>query len=181
MFTRTVNVKQSLYRPGQTQRIPGGWGSQISRQSAHKDGQVFRPTHRPPLPTGNTPCTHFCRGWVNPRAIVRPEGLCQWKIPMTTSGIEPATFRLVAQCLNQLRHRHTYQNILISTKGKTLVSAPKRPERLLGQLQPPIKWILRAVSPGIKRPGLDVDRSPPSNNFTFFIFTYYVFRKYRVK
>jgi hypothetical protein len=36
------------------------------------------------------------RGGVDPKAMVRLEGLRQLKIQMTSSEIEPATFRLVA-------------------------------------------------------------------------------------
>jgi hypothetical protein len=90
---KLVKLEQSHYRPWQALRVPGVWGSHISRQTSHEGGKVVSPTHRPPLPPGNIPGTHFW-GWVDPRAIVRPEGLCQWKIPMALSGIEPAKLRL---------------------------------------------------------------------------------------
>jgi hypothetical protein len=62
-ITCILKVQQTLYRPRQTLRAPGRWGSRISRQSAREGGKVI-----------------------------------------SLSAIEPTTFRLVAQCLNQLRH-----------------------------------------------------------------------------
>jgi len=71
--------------------------------TAQDYGKVVGLTHRPPLPPGSAPGTHFCWRLSRPQshsAIGRI--LCQWKIPMTRTGMEPATFRFVTQHLNPL-------------------------------------------------------------------------------
>jgi hypothetical protein len=57
-----------------------------------------------PLPSGRFLVLISVRGWIEPRAILRLEWLGQFKNPITME-IEPATFRLVAQYLNQVRYR----------------------------------------------------------------------------
>jgi len=51
----------------EAQRVPGSYGSQISRQSAHEGGKVVSPMHQPPLPPGDIPGTHFCLRLSSPR------------------------------------------------------------------------------------------------------------------
>jgi hypothetical protein len=50
------------------------------------------------------------RGWVDPKVIVPLQRSGQLKNPMTSLGLEPATLRLVAQWLNQLRYRVPRRN-----------------------------------------------------------------------
>ena len=40
-------------------RVPGGWGSQILRQSSHEGGKVVSLKHRPPLPPRKYPWYSF--------------------------------------------------------------------------------------------------------------------------
>jgi hypothetical protein len=106
MCEHHIKIKQSHYRPGQALKIPEFWGSQITRQSAHESGKFVSPKHHPPLPPRKYYWYSFLSGAEStPGPIMRPEGLYEWKITMTTSGVEPATFRFVAQCLDQLHHR----------------------------------------------------------------------------
>jgi hypothetical protein len=66
------------------------WGFQIARRSAHEGSKIVSLTYRPPLPGRKySLCWFLLETEWTPGATVRPVGLCQWKIPITPSGIEP--------------------------------------------------------------------------------------------
>jgi hypothetical protein len=89
----------------------GPQGSEMSRLPHFLDnqltdgGEVVSLMHWPPF----TPLRRFLviisvRGRVNPWATVCLKELGELKNPVTSLGIEPATFWLAAQCLNQVHY-----------------------------------------------------------------------------
>jgi hypothetical protein len=96
-----VKAKQSLYRSISGPKDPSfreNRNMKVVRLSALRTGRLY---------TQEIFLVLICvRGRVKKRDVVGPEGLSE-KIPRTPSVIEPATFRLVAQCLNHLHHRRT--------------------------------------------------------------------------
>jgi len=93
--TYNVEVKQSLYRPGRALQSPrrlrltefqDNWHMSVIRFSAVRTSRLYSPPKEVSLVLISV------RGSFDTKATLQP---------MTTSGIEPTTFRPAAQCLNQ--------------------------------------------------------------------------------
>ena len=97
--------KQSHYRPGQTQSVPG------VEEPRLQENRHIKLLRFPALPTGRLYPRKYSWYSFLLEAESAPGPQCgrkdyvNEKFPVTPSGIEPEIFRLVAQFLNQMRHR----------------------------------------------------------------------------
>jgi len=85
-----IKVRESLYRPcripeDETPRFQDNRHMKVVRLSALRTVLLY--------PQEMFLVLISVRGGVDPMTIMRPEGICQWIIPVTPSGMESATFR----------------------------------------------------------------------------------------
>ena len=88
----------------------GSWGSRTLRLPEFLENRHLKVAGLSALRTGRLypprkiSGTHFCSRLIRPQGHSAARRIVTEKFQWL-SGIEPATFRLVSQCLNQLRHR----------------------------------------------------------------------------
>jgi hypothetical protein len=96
-------MKHGVYK-GKAIPLQASTGPESSRRlrlkSAQEGGEVVSHTHRPPLSPRKYSWYSFLL-----EVESTPELFCGRKDYVNEKWIEPATFRFVARCLNQLRHR----------------------------------------------------------------------------
>ena len=77
-------IKESLYRPMQALKVPAGWGSHVSSQSAYEGGKVVSHMCRPPL----TPRKYSWYSFLLEAKLTRDHNAAGRIKTMTSSGID---------------------------------------------------------------------------------------------
>jgi hypothetical protein len=75
------------------------------KKSAHEGGNVVSPTHRPPLPPGNIPGTHFCKRLSRPQGHSAAGRIMSMKNSNDTMGNRSRDLPVCSAVPQPLRHR----------------------------------------------------------------------------
>ena len=95
-----------IFQEVEASRFHDNRHKKMVRLSALRTGRIYPPE--------NIPISF--RGWVDPRAIVRPEGLWQWKIPVTHFGNRTSDL----PACNTVPELKNYSNSEVTNKTSTL-------------------------------------------------------------